>query len=210
MLNVCMVWTGNKYSDMYPAAWERSISNWMPDIDYRIIPFTDQPEKFAIDSVDLFSVDAEGWWNKLFLFNWHGHNLNGDILFFDLDMVFVGPLDCFCNLKKFTTMSRFKQPKHIDSTVMYIPEGYGQNIWDNFVKIKMDIINKFKGDQDYIESMVGTNKCDRFNVTIPGSIVSFKYDCQDRPPSAARVVSFHGNPKPHEVTNSWVEDNWHA
>src|SRR5262249_6678812 len=41
----------------------------------------------------------------------------------------------------------------------------------------------------------------------PGDFVSYKLDCQPFPPLLAKVVCFHGKPKPHECED-WVTDVW--
>lgn len=40
----------------------------------------------------------------------------------------------------------------------------------------------------------------------PHSILSYKVD--GGPKNGARVVRFHGRPRPHEVNHPWLEDNW--
>lgn len=41
---------------------------------------------------------------------------------------------------------------------------------------------------------------------LPGHVVSYKVDCRDGVPAGARLVKFHGKPKPHEV--NWLEAHY--
>jgi hypothetical protein len=43
----------------------------------------------------------------------------------------------------------------------------------------------------------------------PGEFVSYKTHCTKGVPDGARVVCFHGRPRPHEV-GGWVKDYWEA
>lgn len=44
----------------------------------------------------------------------------------------------------------------------------------------------------------------------PGQIVSYKAQVRPNGLGDARIVYFHGEPKPHELHDPWVEENWHA
>ena len=43
---------------------------------------------------------------------------------------------------------------------------------------------------------------------VPGAISSYKRDCKDGLPKFGLVVRFHGRPRPHEVGDKWVKENW--
>ena len=62
---------------------------------------------------------------------------------------------------------------------------------------------KLWGDQEFITELLGD----------PGSgevdplfgVKSYKYHCRNGLPEDASVVCFHGDPKPHQVNESWVK-----
>ena len=60
------------------------------------------------------------------------------------------------------------------------------------------------GDQEYITSQLGSPGKD---IVSMDGVYSYKYHCRDdgRPPEDAAVVCFHGNPKPSEVKEHWVQ-----
>ena len=41
-----------------------------------------------------------------------------------------------------------------------------------------------------------------------GLIQSYKMDHCIESPGAARIVVFHGHPKPHEIWDGWVKETW--
>lgn len=43
---------------------------------------------------------------------------------------------------------------------------------------------------------------------VPGQVVSYKVHCGDGLPLDARVVYFHGRPKPQDVHNPWMQEHW--
>jgi hypothetical protein len=72
---------------------------------------------------------------------------------------------------------------------------------------------KFRGDQEWLHT-VTHHIPDRqtWADVCPKQIVSYKYHCRpkgDKLPSNARVVCFHGNPRPHEMPgNHWTMEHW--
>jgi hypothetical protein len=57
------------------------------------------------------------------------------------------------------------------------------------------------GDQAWIESVQPTY--DQWQEMYPDQIFSYKLHCEQGTPDNARVICFHGQPRPHEV--NWLE-----
>ena len=66
-----------------------------------------------------------------------------------------------------------------------------------------------KGDQEYISNVLAEfgETPDFLQDIVPG-IYSYKRNCHHRLPADARVVCFHGNPRPHELDKKWVKRSW--
>ena len=185
------------------------IKRHMPKVDYNLVLFTDRlAEGFDKGFDTIYNVDRfrlKGWWNKLLLFNWKWHQLEGDILYFDIDMIIVGSLEPFCcngNKGKFVTGYRFKKPfdkRWVGSTTMSIPQGFGQGLWDYY------IVNGTReiGDQEYVRTRIKPDKHWSHE-----DLVSYKWHCREGLPEGAKLVSFHGNPNPSGVDVDWVVENW--
>jgi hypothetical protein len=73
----------------------------------------------------------------------------------------------------------------------------------------MDVMDRYPGDQNWITECVP-------NATLWPSVwmVSYKRAIRRRlwfnppPPPDARIVVFHGKPKPHQVRDRFVREHW--
>jgi hypothetical protein len=75
-------------------------------------------------------------------------------------------------------------------------------IYDEFKQNPNHYMQKYLsgGDQDFISYYKPS--LEYFQDAFPGEVVSYKVHCQDALPQNAKVVCFHGNPRPHEITNN--------
>ena len=171
--------------------------------DTKFICFTDDPT--GVDSyIECRALpgNLNGWWNKLYLFSKEANLGNGQVFFFDLDTIILGPIDDYLDYTgPFAILRDF-----------YRPDGYGSGlmswhghtgIWEKFVDAGCPDLEG--GDQIFIERV---QPAARLQDICPG-IYSFKQnDCERWPPHDAKIVCFHGTPRPHEVKGNWVELIW--
>ncbi len=141
--------------------------------------------------------NVSGWWNKISLFR-PGILPQGErVLYFDLDTIITGDLDDIAEYRgKSAILKDFYHPQHMNSSVMAWEAGALDHIWlawDRSGRPQFDP----RGDQRFIEAM--QPKADSWQDMLPGQIVSYKVDCQQGVPKDARVVCFHGRPRPHEI-----------
>lgn len=140
-------------------------------------------------------IDLRGWYNKLFLFK--PGVLSGKSLFMDLDTVIVGNIDEIAAYNgDFCILRGFRHNTHYGSGLIHFDPAATGHIWSNFVKQGCPVFKL--GDQEFIELMMPN--ADFFQDRLPGQVVSYKVHCSKRGvPSYARIVCFHGSPRPHEV-----------
>lgn len=145
-----------------------------------------------------------GWWAKLELMS---PNLPGDFLFMDLDTVITGPLNDILAVKKLTLLRDFyrdgkKLKEGLGGGFMYLPEDYAirRPVWQMFMQqpqLNMRVYSR--GDQFLFEKF-WLNTAQRWQDVVPGQVVSWKVNCKDNiVPPDARVVCFHGQPRPFAV-----------
>ena len=174
------------------------------------------------------SGPKQSWWYKMQMFNSAHHR--GQMLYFDLDVVITGSLDWIVDLpqRNFWAIHDFrrlwkKSSRTINSSVMYFNTQEHGYIWNKFQQQPIgNIINTYKGDQDFITEAVDTRHLRYFDLD---RIVSWRWQVINpgtrnrRPishgnvsntqiPDGVSVVVFHGNPKPHEVDNTIVKSCW--
>lgn len=77
-------------------------------------------------------------------------------------------------------------------------------------QFRINDIGKYpQGDQEYIsKALTASNKQPVFYQDITPGIYSYKRECRNGLPENAKIVCFHGQPKPHQVTDSWVKEHW--
>lgn len=151
-------------------------------------------------------LHVEGWWNKIALFRDNAFPDGDRVLYFDLDTVILGSLaDVACYSGKFAALSNI-WGDGLASGVMAWEAGQMDHIWGLWERAGRP--EAPQGDQQWINFVARSS--DRLQRLYPDQFVSFKADCQDGPPDGARVVYFHGQPRPHEVSESWVNKAWTA
>lgn len=139
--------------------------------------------------------DWPGWWAKIELFN--PDLIRGDILYFDLDTMFTGPIDDFMTMREPTILRDFYRLNGLQSSMMFIPHAAKREIWEAFTTDPIGNMSRHKvdGDQGFLEEH-WIDKAIRWQDVFPGKIVSYKV--HGKTPDA-RVVIFHGRPKPRDI-----------
>jgi len=173
---------------------------------WRFLCFTDDPSGLSegIEARPL-PVPLKGWWNKLYLFKEGLFEDGTRLVFLDLDTLIMGNISDIVRYKgEFALLRDFYRPNGYGSGVMLWRAGFGHTIWQSYLDVGTPEIDG--GDQAWIERC--RPKADILQDLFPGAFVSFKEKCQITCPPDARIVCFHGLPRPHEVRNGWVEDFW--
>ena len=167
-----------------------------------------------------------GWWFKPWVFS-NEFPLTGDIMFMDLDLVIIDNMDAlwefspvsFCIIRDFV---RVFNPAHnkFNSSVFRFRSGEYRRLWDKIVK-DLTLIQQYRGDQDYITDEI----TDNFSFWPDEWIQSYKWEIRNRTdlihvgntkmfrtvvnvPTDAKILVFHGDPKPEFVADPVVVNNW--
>ena len=202
-LAVVCVCVGDRYGPEYPENLASAVSrNLMAPHDF--LCFTDNPA-LPMWMLEPALNALPGWWQKPSLFGLRGFDR---YLYLDLDTIVVGSLDAlvevphpFCAIQPFRDIPRNRGK--ILSGVMVWDDGFGEEILRGFPTAAPP--KGYPGDQDWI-----SEKASELHTFPPGWVVSYKHHClgKDGPPPGARVVAFHGVPRPHEVSDPWVKEAW--
>lgn len=120
---------------------------------------------------------------------------DGRCLYLDLDTVITGSLDHMASYPgSFAGLSDFYNPQLFASGVMMWEAGEADHIWSNWERSGRPMFHP-RGDGGWIESQM--RDAGRLQALFPGHIVSFKAHCAQGIPPNARLVCFHGLPRPH-------------
>lgn len=145
-----------------------------------------------------------GWWSKMELFN---PDTEGDIIYFDLDTAFIRRPKLLLHRVDVPMILRdVYRPDGLQSSVMCIPQYFKTYIWDQWQMAPAMWMTDFRdgGDQAFIEAC-GKQHWKRIQDIYPGEYLSWKADGLDDgrvPPTFARVIVFHGEPKPWDIPNA--------
>ncbi len=163
-----------------------------------------------------------GWWSKMEIYS-----LPGRVLYLDLDVAVVGPLDALLDAPTepfdgrsfapdgtLVAVRDFYRPDQYNTSVMLI-EGMG-SVLESFAGRAEACMAKWRGDQEML-----TDVLPEAYVWADGPVVSYRKHCRARlhkkgrpPPSVpapagASVVCFHGAPKMPDATG-WPQEYWAA
>jgi hypothetical protein len=142
--------------------------------------------------------DWPGWWAKMELFR---PDLRGDFLFLDLDMSIVGPIEEL-DVGRLALMRDVYRPGGLQSAIMFLPESERGPIWQEWIRSPEQWRARYRrgGDQAFLERF-WLRRAKRLQDLAPGQIASYKADVRDGRglPKSARVICFHGKPRPWEV-----------
>ena len=148
------------------------------------------------------SQNWPGWWSKLELFR---PDIEGDLLYFDLDTVVLGAVDEL-EVGETTMLSDFFRPQLLASGLMYISERDKSHVWTEFTKSPIQHIRRCTtrhswGDQGFLSGVLSPK---RWQDLLPNKVVSYKVHCRYGLPDNALVVCFHGYPRPWQAKEGWV------
>lgn len=183
-------------------------------VPFRFVCLTDMNVMWG-ESIPL-DPRLKGWWAKLTLFL-----LEPPILYFDLDTILVGSIDPFVELDCDFYMLRGFRHGDGASGIMYINSDLSSIYYDfldelengeyffrnDSLRVKLPS-GFYRGDQDYTFPKAKELGDVHYLQDYISGIYSFKRHCNPILPSDARVVCFHGFPRPNQVDLEWVRENW--
>lgn len=146
--------------------------------------------------------DWPGWFAKMELFR---PDLTGPLLYLDLDTVVLGDLSALEGSDRSKMLSDFYRSHQPASGFMWLTDDDRARVWEHWMRDPAGHMRRAKttqcwGDQGIIaEALPGVARWG-------DEVVSYKVHCKatGHPPKGARVVCFHGQPRPWGVKHSWV------
>lgn len=183
----------------------------------------------AVNILPLPSIPVQGWWYKPYVFS-KELNLQGEILFLDLDIVIINNIDYFFNkntsnlyiIRDFTRATIHKWEK-FNSSVFKFHSGSHECVWGNFIKDPAAASRSMHGDQDWIYKQVRKH----FEFWPDTWCQSYKWEIRKREEievkngkrrfktvrnpeihAETKILVFHGDPKPEDVNDPIVVNNW--
>ena len=210
----CVYRTGGVYTSIYVRNLYHSLRRHLGR-DIVLTCLTDDPDAFKskdyYQQIRIIPLNHHwhGWWAKMELFR-----LNGPVLYFDLDTLIVGNVTELLPTKPgFYMINDFYKPERAGSGVMAWWGNYSF-LYEQFQKNASQIMHEWNspdkwGDQAFIHHnlQAAGHAVEFFRKKCPHAIVSYKVHCDRGIPMDAKVICFHGEPKPHMLDN-WAGQLW--
>jgi hypothetical protein len=221
---------GTRYGRDYVERLRNMVARHMT-VPYEFVCLTDDnhPIEGVRSIVQPNANYARGWWHKVHMFD-SSLPLAGRILYFDLDVVIHANIDKLVTMytEDFVGIHDFNRKFHsnwvgLNSSAMAWNQGTQNHIWDLFKANPKDA-QRLPGDQDWIWK---TSK-DKIRFWPKDWLQSYKWEIRSREeltlvdgkrrfkstqnnittPRDCCVTVFHGDPKPQDVQDQFVIDNW--
>jgi hypothetical protein len=211
---------------------------------HRFVCFTDDPagldsgvEHFPMPGAGPADSHPEHGWRKVAMFSPQLGNLTGPTLFLDLDVVIVAPLDPFfeyqprevCIIRDYRPLRIPGQGFVGNTSVFRFNAGEHAEVLDQCARDFEAIRSSVRNEQEYVSHWFHSRG--RLRYWPKSWCPSFKHNCvawgpasylcTPQLPADARVVVFHGRPKPEEAIagqcgkwvrhirpTPWIERYW--
>lgn len=225
---ICTKW-GTKFGAEDVNRLYRMVARYMPP-PYRFVCFTDDASGFqeGIEAYPLPEVPVVGHrqdhgWKKLGVFAAGAGDLVGPTLYLDLDVAITADLMPFFELPGAFYVIRDYRPVRVrnhytgNTSVFRFEAGAHPDILDEVAAMGERVMRDFRNEQEVISWYMQERGLLEY---WPAQwCPSFKHDCvypmplgllmPPRLPDEARVVIFHGRPKPEDAVRGWVGSKWY-
>lgn len=200
---------GTEYVDTLYDMVKRNVSAGYPG---RFVCITDDPTGLH-DGIQTIQAPSNihGWWVKLWMFKRGLFSKGERVIFMDLDTVIIGELDSLLGYTgNFATLRDFYFPQQIGPAIIsWEVSDFSESIYEDWKSSGHPTTGH--GDLWWLNNIDQgrfARECDKLQNLFPGMFVSFKANCHPYPPVGAKVVCFHGQPRPHNCDAEWVKMMW--
>lgn len=228
MITVCTCWDGRAF---YPPEYVNILLSMVKrnlHIPFEFVllagPEVENRASELNPEISIVPTGLPYWWGKLWMYKADTPGINTDrILYLDLDIVITGDLGDIVDIQSdFTGFKDYPAdscpPGHkndLNTSVVLLKRGARPEVWNEYVAAGMpqwEPFSKNRGRLSLAEmSIINSRENPVKHDLIPEKWVkSYKlHKMKERGlPPDCRIAVFHGRPKPHEVSDSWVKENW--
>lgn len=199
---VCVHWaahyTGGRGQYAYSEDYPRALKSQLRELRHELTVLTDTGQGRPLLSPEKY----RGWYAKLEVFRPENRDLR-PCLCIDLDTFIVGDIAPILSLdpKRFWLIRQFLGTKRLGESGLFIAPKDSDYIWH-----AAEALHSYeRGDGDFLRQFPHDFIPDHVD-----GILSYKaHHLQNGYPKGARVIAFHGKPKPADLpSNSWAGRYW--
>jgi hypothetical protein len=199
----CVLRSGGAYKPEHVRRLQAQAAKFAPDVTFVCLSDVRVPGVMTWP----LRHDWPGWWSKIELFRHSAFGVGARVLYLDLDTTIVGDLrplldrpEPFLALANFYVRAgRQTVGGELGSGLMQWTAGDMGHIYDRFAVNPDGIMANCGGygDQLFIHNEAGERAY--WQDVVPDAVVSYKVHCAKGVPESAKVVCYHGRPRPWEV-----------
>lgn len=218
MLTVlCVYRPSAAYSDEYVWNLKEAVARNL-SFEHRFVCLCDEPVEGV--ECELLVSDWPGWWAKAEMFR-PDLEKYGRLLYIDLDTVIAGSLDDIASYSGIAAVTKDFYYGGPSQSLLSYEVGAFRHVWREFCRDPQlwmtdgdKMVAPHFGDQVLLTKIAHPFVFDYWQDILPGQLVSYRKHCRktkvlDLLPNDARVISFHGNPKPRDFkAGHWVRRLW--
>jgi len=182
-------------------------------LPFRFVCLTDDATGVlpTIESRPLLDKDFKGAWNKLTAFRPEIYDLSGPLLVMDIDVILVGDMNGF-----FTHPGAFcigldwgRRKPQLQGSIYRFELGSLPHVYERFAAAPQETMAAYRGEQAWL-----TEHIKDWSAWPSGWSVSYKIHCRrgrflpPRIPKRAKIINFHGLPKPAEAAHGVWKDRY--
>lgn len=223
-----------RFGDLYGREYVEKLRNMIArnlTVPYEFVCITDDPNLMpGVKSIVQPNGNyAKGWWHKVHMFD-PTLPLNQTILYFDLDVVIHNNINhlldvdmCFLTgIRDFNRKFNTNWNQLNSSVMCWTHQQFGE-LWTDFLK-NPALAQRFPGDQDWLWHKIRT----KIKFWPDDFLQSYKWEIRSRKELTGKSVDrrfktvdhhveldptccvtvFHGYPKPSDVQDRFVVNNW--
>lgn len=198
-----------KWGDKYTAAQTNQMVRGIRDNlhqPHRLICFTDDPAGLDCETAPIWDSPREiprhlNCLRRVRLFDL---DLADRMVSMDIDGVVTGPLDPLVDRDESFVIWNYPIKAVIPycGSMWMVRRDAHRNVWTDLLTDEFHAVKDWKHGSDQVWFCRKLPKAATWGVA--DGMYSYRNHCQSRLPSGARVVWFHGRPKPWEVDHDWV------
>lgn len=193
---VTVLRSGGEYLPEHVVRLQAQCRRWHPGVGFVVLSDVEVP---GVDRIAL-EFGWPGWWSKM-----EALRIAGPVLYMDLDTSVVGPLEPLLRealLHRFVALRDFNPQQREMGSGLMAWSGSCADLYAEFSRdpeghMRRCSTPRWWGDQGFLEPRTSYRRY--WQDLLPGAVVSWKKHCASGIPAGARVVCFHGKPRPWEV-----------
>jgi len=220
----CFLWNNENYLNGEGIRYVNKLYNSIErntHLPFRFVCFTDmrKAEKIFSSNIEVEKIPSNlrvngktvcpkewrGNLKKIIAFN-PDNSLTGRVILFDLDVVIVKNIDHILSYDGFFCANK---PDLNGSVVGFESKNIElvEKLWHPLCRNYNSIAQRTRGSERkyYMEKLFKDERTQYWQDLYPAEIVSYKNQGYS---SEARIIYFHGIPKPHQLNVGWIKDNW--